>query len=291
VSAESPQPEDLFVEVRGLRLHVAAWGPRAAPPLLLLHGYQDHARLFDGLARRLVAGGQRVLALDLRGHGDSDHVGAGGAYHFADYVADLHGVLAALVGGEPARLVGHSLGGAVVTFYAGAFPERVSHLGIIEALGPHPHDPSVGPDRMHGHAEDILRLRDAPGRSYPTVAAAAERVLAKNPRIRPDDALHYARHGTRPVGDGFVWKFDPRLHARQPYPWLEEMVLSFLMRIQAPVLFMEGSRGMRLPPEARERRLGRIARVEAVLVEDAGHHVHLDAPDAVAGHLLRFLAS
>src|SRR5438309_392129 len=103
-------PEERYVEVRGLRLHLRCW-PGQGRPALLLHGWLDHCGSFDLLAPLLAASGP-AFALDLRGHGDSAWVGAGGFYHVPEYVGDLDGVLDAL-GLERARLVGHSLGAAV----------------------------------------------------------------------------------------------------------------------------------------------------------------------------------
>ena len=59
------------VKVNGITLHYLDWGPADAPPVVLLHGITGHARVWDHLAQRL-APGRRVLALDQRGHGDSD---------------------------------------------------------------------------------------------------------------------------------------------------------------------------------------------------------------------------
>jgi pimeloyl-ACP methyl ester carboxylesterase len=290
-SGTTMTPRDLFVDVRGLRLHVAEWGD-GAEPVLLLHGHRDHARLFDGLARRLLAldpGGRRLLALDFRGHGDSDHLGAGGTYRVADHVADAYGVITRLAA-RRAAIVGHSLGGGVGLQLAGAIPEAVSRLALIDAVGPPAMAPDVVPRRLREFVEDIERLWERAASRHATVEEAAARVRERHPGIRPDDALHYARHGTRPAeGGGVVWKYDPRLRARNPEPFVDVMVAPFLDRVTAPVLSIEPADRPLLDEETRARRLGRLARAEQLRVPGAGHHVHLDAPDLVAERLDAFL--
>lgn len=274
--------------------------------LLLLHGWLDLARLFDGLASRLSAAlgpDWSIVALDFRGHGDSEHVGPESAYPIHDYVADVHGLLAQLAPDGPVALCGHSLGGMVGAQYAGAFPERIERFCMIEGLGPPAMSADIGPDRLRGYCEDVYRMSDRPRRRMASVEEAAERVLARHQKIHREDALHYARHQTLRLtesergdvpGEGdpshaWVWKFDPRLNARGPYPFLDELVLPFFARITAPVLYIEGSEGFTLDAETRARRLAPLRRLETLVVPGANHHVHLDAPDTVAERLAAFL--
>src|SRR5438552_16390844 len=121
----------MLFDVRGLKLHAIERGQ--GRPTLLLHGWLDHAHSFDLLAP-LIAG--RTVALDFRGHGDSQWVGAGGFYHFIEYVADLDEVCEQLSPLEPVRIVGHSMGAAGDIVYAAARPGRVEHLTLIDDVPP-----------------------------------------------------------------------------------------------------------------------------------------------------------
>ncbi|MBI4310757.1 MAG: alpha/beta fold hydrolase, partial [Chloroflexi bacterium] len=113
---------DRYAIVNGLRLHCLDWGNGGATPLLLLHGQRGHAHTWDAVARRF-ADAYRVLALDLRGHGDSDW-SRPGDYSASTYAADLEQWVEQLHL-PPFLLMGHCLGGAVATVYAARRPDRV----------------------------------------------------------------------------------------------------------------------------------------------------------------------
>ncbi len=273
------------VAVRGMRHHVVEW-PGAGPTLILLHGYLDHARVFDKLAAALE--GFRLLAPDFRGHGDSDRVPPGGYYYFPDYIADLHAIAHALAK-PPFALLGHSMGGGVAASLAGAFPELVSQLVLVEGLGPPTMAAEEAPLRLRAFVEDLARAAARPPRVFPSAAAAAARLRERNPRIAEADALAFAEHGTRAVDGGVAWKFDPLHQTRAPYPFLEAALIAALRRITAPVLVIEGADGWRLDDASRARRLAALPNPRTLLVAGAGHHVHLDAPAEVAAAVRAFL--
>ncbi|MBL8740121.1 MAG: alpha/beta hydrolase, partial [Myxococcales bacterium] len=136
-------------------------GPAPRRTVLLLHGFLDSARTFELLAAPLVQAGFEVVAPDFRGFGRSGRVPPGGYYHFPDYVADLEGIVRTLA---PERLfiVAHSMGGSVATLFAGARPERVEKLVIMEGLGPLATPPETAPDRMRRWLADLERIERTP---------------------------------------------------------------------------------------------------------------------------------
>ncbi len=118
----------------GLTYNVHEWGAEHATTIVLVHGFLDLAWGWDEVPARL-ADRFHVVAPDLRGHGDSDWIGAGGYYHFFDYLADLDDVVRRLGRGK-VGLVGHSMGGSVAAYWAGTRPEAVRALVLLEGLGP-----------------------------------------------------------------------------------------------------------------------------------------------------------
>ena len=123
------------LRIRSHRIEISAldYGNPDAPPMLLVHGMRDLAWSLDSIAREF-ADRFRVVALDLRGHGDSEHVGY---YALPHFVIDLRQTIAALDLERPI-LVGHSFGGELVVQYAALFPEVPSACILIEGLGPPP---------------------------------------------------------------------------------------------------------------------------------------------------------
>ena len=124
-------PTDCFYESQGLRLHYADWGNEAAPPLILVHGGRDHCRSWDAVALALRTH-FHVMAPDLRGHGNSDWA-KGSSYSLSDYVYDLTRLLRA-ASVHQAAIVGHSMGGMIALMYAGAYPDQVSRLAVLDGV-------------------------------------------------------------------------------------------------------------------------------------------------------------
>jgi long-chain acyl-CoA synthetase len=100
--------------------------------MLFVHGFGGNARQWKAQLRQ-YSFFNRVIAVDLRGHGQSDKPPTG--YRMSQTVSDLIGVLDALGISEPVVLVGHSFGGAVASEFAAVYPEHVSHLVLIASSG------------------------------------------------------------------------------------------------------------------------------------------------------------
>jgi len=124
-------PRDVYIIVNGLRLHYLEWDNPGRPVLLLLHGLTSHAHSWDHCAATLHGAGYRLIALDQRGHGESDWAPAG-AYALEDHFVDLCAVIDMIAAGT-VTIVGHSMGGRNALFYAACHPERLSRLILIEA--------------------------------------------------------------------------------------------------------------------------------------------------------------
>jgi pimeloyl-ACP methyl ester carboxylesterase len=271
----------------GLTYHLLEWGDPAAPPIVLVHGFLDLAWGWDPLARRL-AGRLRVLAPDLRGHGDSDWVGAGGYYHFLDYAADLDELLARLPG--PVTLVGHSMGGSVAAYYAGARPERVRRLALLEGLGP-PDQTDDLPARTARWFDAWRQARARRPRPLASLAEAAARLRRRDPLLGEDLALELAGRGTRPVAGGVVWKHDPLHLTMGPYPFRVEVAAAYWRRIASPVLIVDGAASALRHADAElARRRAAFTDSRHVVLPGAGHMMQRHQPDALADLLLDLAA-
>jgi pimeloyl-ACP methyl ester carboxylesterase len=281
------EPRDRFVMANRLRHHLLEWGD-AGDVVLLLHGFLEHAHVWDWVAPRLAEAGCHVFALDWRGHGDSDWIGAGGYYHFADYVADLWGVVRAV--GGTAALVGHSMGGGAAILYAGTEPERVTALVSIEGIGVPDSKPEKAPERFATWLRDMEDVATRT-RSPLTLDAAVERIRARFPRFSSDVARHMGWWGTREQDGRRVWKFDPLHQTRAPQPTSAAQARAFCRRVACPVLYVGGTEsGSWLPDDDLSERLTAL-RARRITIEGAGHHPHLERPEVLSRVVIDFLGS
>jgi pimeloyl-ACP methyl ester carboxylesterase len=287
MTAASDAPEARYYQSQGLRLHYTDWGNGSAPPLLLVHGGLDQSRSWDTVARALQAR-FHVVAPDLRGHGDSDWA-TGSSYSLADHVYDLTCLIKS-AGLEQVAIVGHSMGGMVSLTYAGAFPQNVSRLVVLDGVTNFPAR-SVKPIevRIAEWIGDLDKTAQRKIHRYPSVADGADRILARNARLTREQAMHLATHALKRDADGeYSWKFDPYLRARAPYRLSLEDHIALWSRIQCPTLLVAGSESF-LPDPGTAGVLGHFRQAELVKIEGAGHWLQHDQPDELISLLKTFL--
>ena len=258
-------------------------GPQSAPPVLAFHGWLDNAGTFAALAPLLDA--VRLVAVDLPGHGLSDPLPPAMSYHFMDHLQDIH-VAVKSAGSAPVRLLGHSMGGALALAYAAAFPELVSSVVSIDALGP------MG-DRPEHTAR---RLRDA------VLARASS--LQRGRLFDSRDAALAAREGDEHVSRAGVEQLAARGLAKEPGGWrwtadrrlrwpsitrlTESQVVAMLDEVRCPVLLVQARDSQfRMPENLRAIRF-RALRDARVVELPGGHHLHLDDPALTAQAINEF---
>jgi pimeloyl-ACP methyl ester carboxylesterase len=281
-----------------LDLAVHEYGRPYAPVVLALHGFLDHGRGFEPLAAHLNAN-VRLLCMDLRGHGESSWIGAGGTYTFVDMAADVLEVLRDLDISE-LSIVGHSMGGVVAAMAAAAIPDRVRALALLEAI---PVDAGVPPyARLYEHVralrgKAVVGGPDARrGARVPLVdhESAVRCVTAMNPRIDLALADQIARTATERDTQGrLVWRFDPLAKALSvTMPSITELEPSW-RRLTMPTLlvygaessFYDGARGTLQTAHAC------FSNHRVVTVPDTGHNIHFDRPEAVAAMIADWLVN
>ncbi len=281
---DTPEPEELVLEVSGLRLAARAWGPESGQRVLALHGWLDNAASFDRLAPLLP--GLRLVALDLPGHGASDHLPAAASYHFIDWVAHVSGAAQAL-DWDRFVLLGHSMGGGICSLLTGTFPQRVERLVLLEGIGPLTSAPEDGP-RQLARAIPAAQRRAS---QKPRICADLDHAVAirTHSGLSEEAARHLVTRGTEAVTEGLRFRHDPRLGAPSRLRLTEDHVHAFLAAIRCPVLVVRARDGWPIPAPQLAARIAAIPNVRAL--EVAGdHHVHLTRPATVAPLILQFLA-
>lgn len=283
------------VEANGIAHFVVRFGEAREPErtLVCAHGFLDHAFGFEPLARHLVPMGFAMIAFDFRGHGRSGWVPPGGYYHFADYVADLDALLPKIAPPRP-HLLGHSMGGTAAGLFAGARPEAIGKLVLLEGLGPPEAPVAEAPQRMRAFLDGVARVRERgrehPGRPMASVEEALVRMRRVHPEIGDDPGLFLAEKATRELPDGTrVFRYDPLHRTTSPNLYRFDVHAALLGEIRAETLLVYGSKGYRFPPEEEQRREAAIPSRRRVIIEGAGHMMHWTHPrevaEAIALHL------
>jgi pimeloyl-ACP methyl ester carboxylesterase len=261
-----------------------AWRLESAPRVLCLHGWLDNAASFIPLAPLLDR--LDVVALDLPGHGHSEHRHFSTRYHFIDYLFNLDAALDAL-GWDDCHFVGHSLGAAISAVYAAGAPERARSIILLDSMGPI----SVTPD---------------------TTADRLQRSLVKNrlgaSRIRRYDSIDQmirARRGVTGLSETaarliceraaweveghFEWRSDPALNWVSSLVMTDDQAMDLVRHIEAPALTFtateESPWASRTKLEARQQAMAHGRHVSL----EGHHHFHMDDPGRIAETIQDFI--
>ena len=274
------QPESRRVRgAHALRLHLLAWSD-AGVPLVLLHGFGNDAHIWDDFAPS-VAAHYRVLALDHRGHGDSDW-DPQRRYDHETLVADVERATAEL-GIERLVLVGHSLGGRIATLFAGRHPERMAGLVVVD----------VGPEvDARGKLRIRMDVESSPAPVYASATEYARDLSLAYPAARPEALARMAQHGLRRREDGrYELKMDPALRgafspretpaeAEAREREMERTLWDALAKIACPTLVVRGAASDILSPDVADRMVDEVLpRGRLAIVARAGHSVMTDNLD------------
>jgi pimeloyl-ACP methyl ester carboxylesterase len=273
--ATSTEVQDATIQLNGLRFHYRDWGNADAQALLLLHGFTGHARSWDTFAAAM-RGRYRVLALDQRGHGETEWA--------SDYapersVEDIVAFVDALDLKQFA-LLGLSMGGRNAYTYAAKHPEEVERLVIVD----------IGPEIVPAGMERIQQgVRAIDVFDDPEEAVRAAR--AANPRPPDVELRHRILNNLKQTDDGrWTWRYDKALRSgdRPPRPD-PELIWPLLSRITAPTLLVRGAESDVLSRETAARMVQTIPNCRVVEVPDSGHSVPLDNPPGFLAAVQQFL--
>lgn len=283
------EPRSQFYQSQRLKLHYAEWGEPGGKPLLLMHGGLDHARSWDWVANA-IGDGYHIVAPDLRGHGDSDWA-MGSSYPMADSIYDLVRLFNHL-GWKRTPIIAHSLGGVINLQLAGAFPDFVDRLLVVEgwrySMTREFLDNSPPVDaRLHKWVKLIDTLEGRKPRRYPTLDAAISRMREANPRLTPEQARHLTTHGAKRNDDGsYSWKYDNYIRTIAPYRFGAGDHERLWSLIKCPVVLAYGKEGFAADPA---EVMKFIPAARAVAFENAGHWPHHDRLDDFVALVRDFL--
>ena len=281
------KPTHETLSVRGLNHRLTWWGTRGPAPIVLLHGFMDTSETWQFVVD-CMPDDWNFVAFDWRGFGDTER--SAGPYWFPDYLADLETILDAVVSQARARVVGHSMGGNVVTMYAGIRPKRLEWLVSLEGAGLQRSPISLAPT----HFEKWLdQLKNPPQqRPYKSLDVLVDVLRSKNPRLTAERAEFIARAWTRRTPAGFELASDPKHRLVNATKYRREEAEACWRRAEAPVLMVLGelsdhprALGADGTPEY-FRALFRNIEVETL--PGVGHMMHHEDPESVARLIEKF---
>ncbi|HEY7134492.1 MAG TPA: alpha/beta hydrolase [Acidimicrobiia bacterium] len=258
--------DDGDVTVDGATVHYLSWGKPDRRGLVFVHGGGAHAHWWTHVAATF-ASDFRVVALDLTGHGDSDHRETYALEQWTDEVATVAG--AGRIAGPPV-IVGHSMGGFVTIATAALHADEFAGVVVCDSPVTQP-DPEV----------EAHRLKEAFGRprTYTSIEDALTRFRTVPAQAHYLDYVidHVGRRSLRPVEGGWQWKFDRRIF-EQFSSSMRGIALPYLHRVRSRFALLRSEYGLVTSDISASmyEALGRVAPV--VELPEAGHHPMLDTP-------------
>ncbi|MEU5842119.1 alpha/beta hydrolase [Rhodococcus sp. NPDC047139] len=254
------------VEVAGATIAYRAWGEAGAEGVVLIHGGMAHSGWWDHIGPQ-IAVGRRVVALDLSGHGDSDH-----REHYTLDAWSEEVLASAEAGGisGPPILIGHSMGGIVAFAASHLYGDKLAGVVIIDSPVR-----DMTPEEVELRAKAVANA--GPPKVYPSVEAAVARFRLVPPQddAEPYVLEHIARGALKQVSGGWSWKFDNMRMGREGRRSLE------VMSPGCPVAYFRCERG--IIDDALFERIADTLGPDALLIElpSSGHHPMIDQPLAV----------
>jgi len=266
--------------IRGLRLHYLDWGTAAQRPILFLHGGGLNAHTFD-LVCLALRRDHHCVALDQRGHGDSDWASD---YSTPQHAADVAAFVDYLKWERPV-VVGMSMGGTNALAFGGAHAGRLGALVLID----------IGPEVRPGGGQRIRAFMKRRS-EFESVEACVADILNFTPNRDPVLLRRSIMHNLRRTPRGkWTWKWDPRTLDAAASPKVRaarrELLWAAVDRLRCPTLVVRGADSEMFGPDEADMLLRRLHDGEVAVVEGAGHNVQGDNPAALVRVLRSFLSA
>ncbi|MGH7847742.1 MAG: alpha/beta fold hydrolase [Candidatus Binatia bacterium] len=273
-----PKAESKFVKVRDLNLHYLDWQTATNErTLVCLHGTSGSAHHFDHLATSLVSS-YRVIALDQRGHGESDKPPRG--YDAVTLAGDVE-AFADQIGLSVFALLGASLGSRVATVYTGSHSARVARLILVDLSF---EMPETAQQRMiQGH---VTRRRTFA--SFEN-ALAYSQAMPQRSRWTPEMHREEIEHAVVKRADGqWEWRYSLEA-ALQSLQQARQDLWNYVAKIRCPTLLIRGQESDVLTVSTAQQFSQVLKDCRSVEIEGAGHGVPRDNPQRFNQVVAEFL--
>ena len=278
-------PDSQTFSVLGLSISAQRWHAGAAIPVIALHGWLDNSESFSVIAQSMPE--VDLVALDMAGHGLSDHRALHANYLIWD---DLREILAVAdtLGWERFALLGHSRGAIVAALLAAACPERVTALGLLDGLWAQTRDELKAPTQL---ARALgCRLPQQPPEIFASLADMVELRMRSSFPIEHAAAQALVRRNAVESAEGWQWRSDPRLKWPSMLMLTPGQESAFHRAIQCPVELLLAEKGLIMAYPDYAARLELLPAINWSIAA-GGHHFHMENAAAGFGeHLSRFFS-
>jgi esterase len=274
-------PRSNFVEANRLRFHYLEWGKPTDRPLVMLHGMGQTAHSWD-FAALALCDRYRIVALDQRGHGDSDWA-PNAEYSLSAHQGDLAAVLSAL-DLDDIVLMGLSMGGRNAFTYAANHPAQVAALIVVDSA---PELQRSGADTIRRFVKDMDVLD--------TFEEFVDKTRKYNPRRSDRQIRGSLTNNLKQLPDGrWTWKYDRVFRSPDAKPWTDPDIVERMWQkvegVQCPALVVRGAGSKVLSQKTAEEMAERLQNGRLAVVPDAGHLVPGDNPTGFHQVVNQFLA-
>ena len=259
-------------ENKGLTLQAKEWGRSGYPPVIALHGWLDNANSFDRMLPHMKD--LHVIALDLAGHGRSDFRSQDSSY---DIWCDLADVLAVAdqMGWKTFSLLGHSRGAVIAGLVAGAFPERIERLAMIDGFMPPPTDAANMPKQIARAIHEHKRYSTASPTIFDDYEHAVQARVKGFVPLEHEAASILAERGVVEADGLFYWRNDQRLKAASMIKLSADNIKAFLTAIRAPVILVQAQNSAYKPDDTQTAGFKLIPHMQIVQIVGS-HHLHME---------------
>jgi len=247
--------------------------------VVFIHGWLDNAASFFTVMNELhvLAPQLHLCAIDLPGHGLSEHKNGSNFYYFHDYIDDFYQLLLKLPSNKRV-IVGHSLGALIASCYSAAFPENVDGLIQIEGFAPLAESATQSVARLRDGVISRQRIRKKPQRGYPSLEKAIERRAVVN-TIATDVIAPVVKRGIQQIDDKWCWRHDEKLKSESLCRMSPEQAAEITANIGCLHRVILGEQGYQHLRSIREVSAKNTLEMFTI---SGGHHCHLEQPSRVA---------
>ena len=286
--------KDFYLQLPKLRLACRSWGPEGGLPVLALHGWLDNAASFDPLMPYLLELDPRlyVVAVDLPGHGHSEHLKMDYGFIFLDYVTVVSEIMEALQW-ERCILLGHSMGGAAALLTAAVLPERIPYSIFLDVLGPFSLPPGKAPQQYRHFLDKYNELKNTEEKYYQNLSSLIRAKSIAN-KISENSARLIIERNLKKTPQGYIWRSDKRLYLPSPLQLTEKQVHAFIRALKTSSLLLLSESQRKVYPryfKAIPKRIRQFKKLKVARAMPGGHHFHMEIPEKTAQIIAQWLKS